>query len=69
MTSKVEPKNLPESMQNLANGMRLLYVILTVTSFAFCVYCLGNGKDLLAAYWASLGFVAPNVDRWLRESQ
>ncbi|MGC4067511.1 MAG: hypothetical protein QM784_23275 [Polyangiaceae bacterium] len=68
MTPKVEPTP-PELTRNLASGLRLLYVILTVTSFAFCVYCVGNGKDLLAAYWASLGFLAPNVDRWLREAQ
>jgi hypothetical protein len=45
------------------------YLLLVVTSFCLCIYCLDKGKDLAAAYWALVSLLAPQIEGWFQERE
>jgi hypothetical protein len=48
---------------------QLVYIVSSAIALSLCVYCLGKGKDLYAAYWAVMVLVAPRIEGWFRESE
>jgi hypothetical protein len=64
----------PNQFGNAQSGLvtevvQLAYVLLSAVALCMCVYCLGQGKDLFAAYWAFVTLVAPRIEGSFRESE
>ena len=68
--SAMQPNRVPSrDTQNEWAVADIAVVVLTAMSWCFCVYCVGRGRDLLAAYWALISYFGPKTTQWFQETE
>jgi hypothetical protein len=66
----MKPYRISKSQSGLLTEIgQIVYIGACAVALSMCVYCLGKGKDLYAAYWAILSLVAPRIESWFREPE
>lgn len=56
-------------MRNINGILQLTSLAITVPVLALFVYCLGNGRDMLAIYWGAAAVFALRFGMTLSESE
>jgi hypothetical protein len=53
----------------ISDLFQVMQLLLSAVAMSCCVNCIGQGRDLVAAYWALVALIAPQLEIWFRERE